>query len=81
MTNQITAERAIEAINICSKFMTDSMTPYQSTLYPQCLRIAGETFITSSELEKLTNAGFYCQITSSSTFYDYGLEIIIYEKN
>lgn len=79
MRKQITAERAIEAINICAEFMTEDMTAYQSTLYPRCVRITGTSIISSEELEQLMKAGFYCQI-ASSLLNDWGIEISIYDN-
>lgn len=78
MTKQITAERAIEAINICSEFMTDEMIAYQSTLFPKCVTITGQSCISSMELESLVNAGFYCQI-STSDINNWGIDIRIYD--
>lgn len=79
MTKQITAERAIEAIQICSEFMTENMTAYQSTIFPQCVRITGTSIISNLELENLTSAGFYCQITTSD-LNKWGIEISIYDR-
>ena len=80
MTKQITAERAIEAINICSEFMTENMIAYQSTIFPQCVRITGTSIISNLELESLTSAGFYCQITTSIDVEHWGIEISIYDR-
>jgi len=78
-SKQITVERAIEAINICSEFMTENMIAYQSTLFPQCVRITGTSIISSLELEPLTNAGFYYQITIS-LIDNWAIEISIYDR-
>ncbi|MGJ1042670.1 hypothetical protein ACR77V_12595, partial [Staphylococcus epidermidis] len=79
MTKPITAERAIEAIQLCSVFMTDTMYAYQSITFPECVRISGTSIISDMDLEPLKSAGFLILI-KPSLLENWGIDISIYDR-
>lgn len=79
-TKPIRAERAIEAIQICSVSRNDSAIAYQSIQYPGSVRITGVAIVSSYDIERLASAGFYCWITRSYNIQDWGVEIRIYDQ-
>lgn len=79
MIKQITAARAIEAIEIFSVSMNDSAIAYQSIEHPESVTITGVAIVSSYDIERLSTAGFYCWINRSYNIQDWGVEIRIYD--